>query len=133
MARHEEAEPVACTERPRRSCRTRRPGECRQLAVGHDLAARDRPQLLGTALEKRRLVFEVEIDVVERVRPAAEIRPKPLDELTAGSPIRARGAREREIVLNDASALEPELPHAPALDLVGDLRHDHAHNPRIDV
>ena len=46
-----------------------RAGERGELAVRHDLAARDRAQRLRAAREERRLVLEVERDVLER-RPA---------------------------------------------------------------
>src|SRR4051794_17680257 len=117
MTRDEEPEPVARAERPggaRGAGRLRERGE---LAVGHDLAARNRPQGVRAPLEKRRLVLEVDLDVVEADLVAREVRAEPLDELQVTVCYLHSLRREGEVVPDHAGALEPELPHAPVLDV----------------
>src|SRR4051794_22837669 len=134
MAGNEEAEPVAGAEGAGGPRGTRGARERRQLAVRHDLAPRDRPQLARAPLEERRLVLEVELDVVERVDAAREVPAQPRDELPGAARSGAWhrfSAGERQLVPDDAVAVEPELAHAPVLDLVRNQRHAHARNPRI--
>ena len=82
MARHDDREPVRGAERAGGALRVRVAGERRELAVGHDLAARNaRRRSAERELERRRAV-EVELDVGEVVlRAPDEVRAQPLDEL----------------------------------------------------
>src|SRR2546423_4296979 len=129
MARNEQAEAVGWAERARGSRGTGSAGQRGELPVGDDLAARDLPQGAGAAVEERRLVFEVELDLVERGVLAREVSLEQLDE-----PVRPRGrrlARPGQLVPDDPPCLvEPELPHAPAIGLVGQMRHRHDAHPR---
>src|SRR3954447_10538637 len=125
MARHEETEAVARTERAGRARSTGRACERRELAVGDDLSARYAAERLRATPEERRLVLEVDLDVVQCVGRSAEIGPQALQELELTILDRRPGPGGRKLMPDHASALEPELPHPPALDLVCHVRHGH--------
>ena len=93
----------------------RTPRERGELAVGDDLTARDGSQSAGAFAEEP--VVEVELDVGEVVRLAAEERLEPPRRARPRAPatrLRRACAGPRQLGPDDPLALEPELPHSEA-------------------
>ena len=101
------------TERPRRPCRTGVAGEGRELAVGHDLPARDVAQRLRAfAVEP---VVDPQGHVPEVVGRAGEEPRQPSRKDMSYLRGRTCPFRTRELAVEDAAlVVKPHLAHAPA-------------------
>src|SRR5207249_3100694 len=82
--------------------------------------------------EEGRLVLQVDRHVLERDVLAGEVRLQAVHHLQVTVCYVLCFAGPGQLVREHAAVLEPELPHAPTLRLVGDVRHRHAPDPRID-
>ena len=80
MGRDEDAEPVLRAERSGCACGAGTPGECGELAVGDDVAARQVAQRPCERLSVRRQLVQVEVDVGEVILTAGEVRAQPRDQ-----------------------------------------------------
>jgi hypothetical protein len=80
MAWNEDAVAVLRAERARGARRTRAACESGELAIRHDLAARDGAERESKLPPERRQLVEVELDVAELDVLACEERPQPGDE-----------------------------------------------------
>src|SRR5204863_1498578 len=120
-------------------CGAEATGHCGKFAVGDHLAPRQVAQDANAGSSERRELVEVELDVRERVVLPGEERLQPRDQsrrefvtrrcaapryrsvrgarLPPGGPApgSVERVRARQLVPEDASTLEPHLPHAPAI------------------
>src|SRR5688500_7164541 len=119
VARNDEREAVARTERAGRALRIRMSRQRSQLSVRDALAVRNLPQRLRNRSLERRRPREIELDV-------REVDPLPVEVPLQRPRERVRIApsgrtRPRKLVVNEPIAVHPDLPYAPAVGLV---RHD---------
>ena len=80
MARHDEREAVACTDRPRSALRPRMSGETREIGIRDDLAVRDTPHRRDDVALERGPALIVDVDVGELESVALEVPAEPVDE-----------------------------------------------------
>ena len=131
MAGHDEREPVPCAEGAGGALCVRASRERGELAVGDGLAGRHVPQRSGERPLKGGRAVEVELDVEEVIRAAPEISGDPRRERMTRAVTARPGARQ--LVQQEALAVEPHLPHAPAVDLVPHVSGRHCRNRRINT